>query len=342
MHQHYKSKHNLQPTSKQLQPKNKQKPVKEVYSCDLCFYQCDLKVDLKRHYTNKHNIEAGDIHLKPTLVEKSNASLSPLSAKAKAAATVTSVTATASSKNVKIQPIEKSSPDYPNGLNCRKCHEVFYWRNKLYEHYKLHNAEEAALKQEKQFAKVQHKQTSNLYPSKTKSLKTQMQTIISQSQLDSTNTSTYTNMDTLALNVTPTNAMNTISSMAPLTPSSSSTYTLPSDAVPQIVETDQTIENDMDFDFNGDDDALFQDFDDDVDVENDSDENDSEFRNVLLTSDDDFEDMLQDQNNFQNADAVTSESYCAHCQKGFLSQYQFENHMFVHRGEHIEWKYLLI
>lgn len=268
--------------------------------------------------------------------------MSPLSAKAKAAAIVTkATTAAASSKNVKIRSIEQTTPDYPNGLNCRKCHEVFYWRNKLYEHYKLHNAEEAALKQEKQIIKVQNKPTSNLYQNKAKTSKTpsvQTQTV-THAQLDTINSPTYSSLDSLtALNVTtPNNTTHNL--IAPLTPSSSSTYTLPSDAIPQIVETEQTIENDMDFDFNGDDDALFGDFDDDVDVENDSDDNDTEFRNVLLTSDDDFEDILQEQNSLNNATseaataATTRESYCAHCQKSFLSQYQFENHMFVHRGE---------
>ncbi|XP_065367956.1 uncharacterized protein LOC135960566 [Calliphora vicina] len=340
LHQHYKSKHNLQPTNKQLQPKNKQRAANELYACDLCFYESETKSDIKRHYKVKHNIEANEIHLKPTKVPTLNSKLSPLSAKAKAAAIVSNATtaAAASSKNVKICSIEQTTPDYPNGLNCRKCHEVFYWRNKLYEHYKLHNAEEAALKQEKQIVKVQNKPTSNLYQNKAKNSKTpSVQTII-HAQLETTNSPNYSSLDSLtALNVTtPNNTTHNL--IAPLTPSSSSTYTLPSDAIPQIVETEQTIENDMDFDFNGDDDALFGDFDDDVDVENDSDDNDTEFRNVLLTSDDDFDDLLQEQNSLNNATgeaattATTRESYCAHCQKSFLSQYQFENHMFVHRG----------
>lgn len=225
----------------------------------------------------------------------------------------------------------------------------------------MHNAEEAALKQEKQLMKIQNKtaNTTNLYTQNTnkniKSTKTstaQTSTLISSAQtlMETTSsnaiiTTSNTNLDTLALNVTATNNSALNSTLAPLTPSSSSTYTLPSDAIPQIVETELTIENDMDFDFNGDEDALFGDFDDDVDVENDSDDNDTEFRNVLLTSDDDFEDMLEEQNSLNLTDTggivsgmgmgtTTTQSYCAHCQKSFLSQYQFENHMFVHRGEY--------
>ncbi|XP_037811361.1 uncharacterized protein LOC119603409 [Lucilia sericata] len=341
LHQHYKSKHNLQPTNKQLQPKNKQKTPNEFYACDLCFYETDNKPDMKTHYKVKHNIEANEIHLKPTKVEKLNTKLSPLTAKAKAAAIVSKATTATTSKNLKIRLNEETTPDYPNGLNCRKCHEVFYWRNKLYEHYKLHNAEEAALKQEKQYIKVQNKPTTagNLYQNKTKS-SPKTQTIqtqsVTQALMETNQSPSYSSLDSLtALNVsTPNNT--TLNAIAPLTPSSSSTYTLPSDAIPQIVETEQTIENDMDFDFNGDDDALFGDFDDDVDVENDSDDNDTEFRNISLTSDDDFDDMLQEQNNLNSGLSTmapnTSQSYCSHCQKSFLSQYQFENHMFVHRG----------
>lgn len=331
LHQHYKSKHNLHPTNKQLQPKNKQKTLKQVYSCDLCLFEADYKLDLKRHYLSKHKIDTNESHFKAATVENISAGTATYKSQTKRAAAVVQT------KNVRIKPIEQTTPDYPNGLNCRKCNEVFYWRNKLYEHYKLHNAEEAALKQEKQLIKVQNKlqsqkakplaiitQTQQQPPQQQQ--QQQYQNVISQPILEQT-TTTYTNMDSLSLTLTSnTAALNT---MAPLTPSSSSTYTLPSDAIPQIVETDQTIENILDFDFNGD--ALFEDFDDDVDVENDSDNNDHEFRNVSLTSDDDFEEMLQEQNNPHNADAPT-ESYCPHCQKNFLSQYQFENHMFVHRG----------
>lgn len=360
LHQHYKSKHNLQPTNKQLQPKNKQKSAtsNEIYACDLCFYEAEAKAELKNHYKIKHNIEANEIHIKSTKVSKIVNNLSPLTAKAKAAAISNKTTNATSNKNIKIQANVTTTPDYPNGLNCRKCHEVFYWRNKLYEHYKLHNAEEAALKQEKQLMKMQNK-TSNLYAQNTKNSKSSKTSTaltstftaapsIAQTSLETTNpnatitTTSNCNLDSLALNVTTPNSSSLNSTLAPLTPSSSSTYTLPSDAIPQIVETELTIENDMDFDFNGDEDALFGDFDDDVDVENDSDDNDTEFRNVLLTSDDDFDDMLEEQNSLNMSDsgggmsgigATTTQSFCAHCQKSFLSQYQFENHMFVHRGK---------
>lgn len=291
---------------------------------------------MKKHYKAKHNVEANEIHIKPTKVERIKSKYSPLAAKAKAAAIVSKP---ATAETVKTAKLGEPTPDYPNGLNCRKCQKLFFWRNKLYEHYKMHSAEEAALKQAKQIVKVQTKTTSsNSSPQKVKSVRTPLNQIAktTQSQLDAANTSTYTSLGTLPLSVSAT-SVNALHVAAPLTPSSSSTYTLPSDAVPQIVETDQTIENVMDFEFSCDDDALFEDFDDDVDVGHNSDDNDSELRNLLLTSDDDFDDMMQypGQNSLKNASSSlpTSAPFCALCQKQFLSQYQYENHMFVHRGK---------
>ncbi|XP_075167413.1 uncharacterized protein LOC142239507 [Haematobia irritans] len=473
LHQHYKNKHNIQPTSKQLQPKNKQNRTSEVdmdpetknaivqkieryarsprlvYSCDICFYECDLKYEIRRHYLAKHRMQVQDIQQRLTRSCAKNIqpiSILTTSVPVSTAASVVNETPqtqslTVTNAKVKVNcnknltPVssveEPQMPDYINGLNCRKCNEVFFYRNKLYEHYKLHSAAEEALRQQKQVAKQIQKQTQincipqqavqiqptissetqlslqiqdtieantqNPQQQQTDSLHLQLQlpaniqlqqpehsdlqlevqqpadtqlqiqqdvqlhrqqqdtqlqlqnptdiqiqypeqtalqailpqpllpqphqeVVITTTPLDNTSSlQTFNNVDPISLVLTPNNTTLNNHSAAPLTPSSSSTYTLPSDAIPQIVEMEQTIETDMDFDFNGD--ALFEDFDD-VDVENEADD-------IVLTSDDDFDDMLKEQGETQTQ---TATSYCAQCQKSFISQYQFENHMFLHRG----------
>uniref|UniRef100_A0A1I8NMD0 Uncharacterized protein n=1 Tax=Stomoxys calcitrans TaxID=35570 RepID=A0A1I8NMD0_STOCA len=477
LHQHYKSKHGIQPTNRQLQPKNKQTRASEVdmdpqtkkavvqkieryarsprlvYSCDICFYECDLKYEIRRHYLSKHRMQLQDFQQRPTrssltaaiqpisftnIVESSPPAPPAAPATPKENATnnnkIVKIRVNSVNKNAKaVEAVNPSAmeepqlPDYINGLNCRKCNEVFFYRNKLYEHYKLHTAAEEALRQQKKAAKkqtgkslpnsqiqqttplvestlgyqqqeteatqlhlqqqtdvnLQLQQQDNTLVLQQQSLQTeaplqipqqeaalqmsepqniqmqlpeetqippelQMQynqdsqthqthlqvlpqlpqphqeVVITTTPLDNAIQTTFNNVDAMSLVLTSnTNTMSN-NPAAPLTPSSSSTYTLPSDAIPQIVEMEQTIETDMDFDFNGD--ALFEDFDD-VDVENESDDND--LRNIVLTSDDDFDDMLKEQGETQ---IQTTTSYCAQCQKTFLSQYQFENHMFLHRG----------
>ncbi|XP_061401779.1 zinc finger protein 236-like [Musca vetustissima] len=419
LNQHYKSKHNIQPTNKQLQPKNKPTPTttatttKLVYGCDICFYECDLKYEIKRHYQAKHRMNVQDIQQRPTRTGLTNntivqpishtkvsSTVSVAASAAPSSSSSSSVTSTASSMTGSPAKTSKMNlnnslnnntteedamlPDYLNGLNCRKCNEVFFYRNKLYEHYKLHSAQEEAAKQQKQTTKMQktvnniqqqqqqqqelsqqlqeqtvaatatnhlhltQNETHLAMPQQQQNLTQepqiqlqyqepvnqpqqphlqvlqqlpQQEVVITTTPLDNSLTSSFNNVvDPMTLVLTPNTTLN--NSVAPLTPSSSSTYTLPSDAIPQIVEMEQTIETDMDFDFNGD--ALFEDFDD---VENSSDDND--MRNLALTSDDDFDDVLKEQSESQTE---TATSYCAQCQKSFLSQYQFENHMFLHRG----------
>ncbi|XP_058979482.1 uncharacterized protein LOC101894807 [Musca domestica] len=393
LNQHYKSKHNIQPTNKQLQPKNKPttqierfaRSPKLVYSCDICFYECDLKYEIKRHYLAKHCMNVQDIQQRPTRTGITNNTLiQPVSNKTMRSSPTTSTASSLSggspqktssvnisnninnTMNTTTAEEDPMLPDYLNGLNCRKCNEVFFYRNKLYEHYKLHSAQEEAEKQlQKQETKtpstvkqVQEQTTGNsldLQPTETllpmqqqnittepqiqlqyqepnqtpqthqiqvlQQLPQQEEVVITTTPLDNSLTTSFNNVvDPMTLVLTPNTTLS--NAVAPLTPSSSSTYTLPSDAIPQIVEMEQTIETDMDFDFNGD--ALFEDFDD---VENSSDDND--MRNLALTSDDDFDDVLKEQSESQTE---TATSYCAQCQKSFLSQYQFENHMFLHRG----------
>ncbi|XP_073844922.1 uncharacterized protein isoform X2 [Musca autumnalis] len=418
LNQHYKSKHNIQPTNKQLQPKNKPttrcsetemdpqtknaivqkierfaRSPKLVYSCDICFYECDLKYEIKRHYLAKHRMNVHDIQQRPTRTGITNNTsiiqpITPVTSVASTSATTSTASSISGSppkltninlnNNMTTTQAEEDAmlPDYLNGLNCRKCNEVFFYRNKLYEHYKLHSAQEEATRLQKQANKMQKSvnntqgiqqlemtqqlqeqpnansmnlqqnethlqlqqqnintepqlqyQESNLNQTQQPHLQQvlqqlpQQEVVITTTPLDNSLTSTFNNVvDPMTLVLTPNTSLN--NTAAPLTPSSSSTYTLPSDAIPQIVEMEQTIETDMDFDFNGD--ALFEDFDD---VENSSDDND--MRNLALTSDDDFDDVLKEQSESQTE---TATSYCAQCQKSFLSQYQFENHMFLHRG----------
>lgn len=461
MHQHYKSKHNIQPTNKQLQPKNKQSRSSEadmdpqtknaivqkieryarsqrlVYYCNICCYECDLKYEIKRHYLAKHRMTVQDVQQRPARSNQRNiqpiSNIAPTEAAPNPPVNETQFQLAPKAKTKSVTNANNTVedpllPDYINGLNCRKCNEVFFYRNKLYEHYKLHSAEEEAMRQQSQVLKAQKNSKANgttaqetqilptpppqqhteaqiqlqqqtetqiqlqqqaetqiqlqqqtetqmqlqqqtetqiqlpqqEQPENQLLLQQQQQTetqvhvqqqtemqiqyqeqqsqlqqlqilqqlpqphqevVITTTPLDNSIT-TFNNVDPMSLVLTPNN--NTLNNpAAPLTPSSSSTYTLPSDAIPQIVEMEQTIETDMDFDFNGD--ALFEDFDD-VDVENESDDN---LRNIVLTSDDDFDDMLEQ----SDTQSRTTPLYCAQCQKTFLSQYQFENHMFLHRGE---------
>uniref|UniRef100_A0A1A9WWV2 Protein krueppel n=1 Tax=Glossina brevipalpis TaxID=37001 RepID=A0A1A9WWV2_9MUSC len=76
--QHYRNKHNIQPTNIQLQPKNKQskeilqskkEEMKHLYTCDLCLFESADKLVLKRHYFENHQIPVKEIHLRPVVVD---------------------------------------------------------------------------------------------------------------------------------------------------------------------------------------------------------------------------------------------------------------------------------
>lgn len=116
--------------------------------------------------------------------------------------------------------------------------------------------------------------------------------------------------------------------------------TIPADDMPVVDGDDIVIDNNnisLDFDAEN----LFEDFEDvEVGEEEDEDEEDAENedendnndaaadQNLLLTSDDDDVDDFDDEQSKH-----LQKPYCIYCNKKFTSQYKFENHMFVHRGE---------
>jgi len=117
--------------------------------------------------------------------------------------------------------------------------------------------------------------------------------------------------------------------------------TIPADDMPVVDGDDIVIDNNnMSLDFDAE--NLFEDFDEDVEVGEDDDEdeedaeNDDENdnndaaadQNLLLTSDDDDVDDFDDEQSKH-----LQKPYCIYCNKKFTSQYKFENHMFIHRGE---------
>lgn len=117
--------------------------------------------------------------------------------------------------------------------------------------------------------------------------------------------------------------------------------TIPADDMPAVDGDDIVIDNNnisLDFDAEN----LFEEFDEDVEVGDEDDEddedaenedendnnNDAADQNLLLTSDDDDVDDFDDEQSKH-----LQKPYCIYCNKKFTSQYKFENHMFVHRGE---------
>lgn len=290
-------------------------------------------------------------------------------------------------------------PDYPKGLNCKKCSKTFYWREKLKDHYRQHGLEEgngigaattdsiqmsapgtSLLKHNTfQYHLPQHDNNNvntiidatnighnNSYNSTVDANVIDAQAIVDAAVAEAQAASMQMNLQmnqpapdiimdipvaTTTISTTTTmpldstvNAsdVNSMQQQAVTVMSGYACPQIPSDAIPQVVETDTTIDNsELDFVFN---DALFEDFEEDENEDEENEEDDgTDFQDLLLTSDDDFDDMLQDQQQQQHdaggeagsAAAVNSSNYqpyCVHCNKKFLSQYQFENHMFVHRG----------
>lgn len=124
--------------------------------------------------------------------------------------------------------------------------------------------------------------------------------------------------------------------------------TIPADDMPVVDGDDIVIDNNnisLDFDAEN----LFEDFEDvEVGEEDEEDEEDAENedendnndeaadQNLLLTSDDDDVDDFDDEQSKH-----LQKPYCIYCNKKFTSQYKFENHMFVHRGECISYKSFL-
>uniref|UniRef100_A0A1B0C5P8 Uncharacterized protein n=1 Tax=Glossina palpalis gambiensis TaxID=67801 RepID=A0A1B0C5P8_9MUSC len=67
LHQHYRSRHNIQPTSPQLQPKNKQ--FKEIRQSNFCVVKSSSKLQFKHHYFENHSIHANEIHVTPKIAD---------------------------------------------------------------------------------------------------------------------------------------------------------------------------------------------------------------------------------------------------------------------------------
>lgn len=126
--------------------------------------------------------------------------------------------------------------------------------------------------------------------------------------------------------------------------------TIPADDMPAVDGDDIVIDNNnisLDFDAEN----LFEEFDEDVEVGDEDDEddedaenedendnnNDAADQNLLLTSDDDDVDDFDDEQSKH-----LQKPYCIYCNKKFTSQYKFENHMFVHRGEDNRVTYIYI
>lgn len=393
--QHYKTKHKLQPTQKQLQPKNKVRPhdksgdLKHIYACDLCLFETRIKSHLRRHYLSQHQEEATEVQLRPTIDESAvltSPDISPPESPPK-------------------QHGKALRPDYPKGLNCKKCSKTFYWREKLKDHYRQHGLEESnssvdaevvgaattggleisapgtsLLKHNTfQYHLPQHDSNNvntvintnighNNYNSNVDANVMDAQAIVdaavAEAQAASMQMSLHMNqpapdiiMDipvatTISTTTVPmdstvnANEVNGIQQQAVTVMAGYACPQIPSDAIPQVVETDTTIDNsELDFVFN---DALFEDFEEDENEDEENEEDDgTDFQDLLLTSDDDFDEMLQDQQQQQQqqqrdtsieggsaaaANSNNYQPYCVHCNRKFLSQYQFENHMFVHRG----------
>ncbi|XP_053963061.1 uncharacterized protein LOC128866388 isoform X2 [Anastrepha ludens] len=386
--QHYKTKHKLQPTQKQLQPKNKVRPLdqpgdlKHIYACDLCLFETRIKSHLRRHYLSQHQEEATEVQLRPTIDESA----------------VLPHTQNSPSDSPPMQRGKALRPDYPKGLNCKKCAKTFYWRDKLKDHYRQHNLDEgngidnsisealiptavdntapgtSLLKHNTmQYHMPTHNEnnantllnasiadsnyTTNGEPTvvdahaivdaavaeaQAAAMQINMQMnapapdIIMDIPVAATNSTSTVTMDAAA----SASGGNSIQQQQPVSVMAGYACTqIPSDAVPQIVETDTTIDNsELDFVFN---DALFEDFEEDENEDEENEEDDgTDFHDLLLTSDDDFDDILHDQQQQRDTSVAGAEAsnvsnyqpYCVHCNKKFLSQYQFENHMFVHRG----------
>ncbi|XP_020718031.1 uncharacterized protein LOC101453298 isoform X1 [Ceratitis capitata] len=409
--QHYKTKHKLQPTQKQLQPKNKVKShdqpgdMKHVYACDLCLFETRIKAHLRRHYLSQHQEEATEVQLRPTIDES-------------VALTQPEVTPSDSPPKQRGKVLR---PDYPKGLNCKKCSKIFYWREKLKDHYRQHGLEESngidvavndtmvsdivvdnaapgtsLLKQntfQYQLPPAHDGNNVNImlntnighnhYNSNAATadpsvidaqaivdaavaeaqaagmqLNMQMNApapdIIMDIPVATTITNTAVAIDTtvgvnhvhdiqhqqqqqqhLQQHQQQQHHHQSVAVMAGY-----ACQQIPSDAIPQVVETETTIDNsELDFVFN---DALFEEFEED---ENEDEENEedagTDFQDLLLTSDDDFDDMLEDEQQKQREfdgeipatpNTSTYQPYCVHCNRKFFSQYHFENHMFVHRG----------
>jgi len=116
--------------------------------------------------------------------------------------------------------------------------------------------------------------------------------------------------------------------------------TIPADDMPVVDGDDIVIDNNnisLDFDAEN----LFEDFDEEEDAvgeeeeeeeadnDDENDNNDAATdQNLLLTSDDDDVDDFDDEQSKH-----LQKPYCIYCNKKFTSQYKFENHMFIHRGE---------
>uniref|UniRef100_A0A0A1WMN7 Zinc finger protein 550 n=1 Tax=Zeugodacus cucurbitae TaxID=28588 RepID=A0A0A1WMN7_ZEUCU len=383
--QHYKTKHKLQPTQKQLQPKNKVRPAdksgdfKHIYACDLCLFETRIKSHLRRHYLSQHQEEATEVQLRPTIDES-------------AVLTVPEISQPESSK----KSGKSLRPDYPKGLNCKKCSKTFYWREKLKDHYRQHGLEESnnidatvgggldisgpgtsLLKHNTfQYHMPQHDSNSvnsmlntnlshNNYNSNVDASVLEAQAIVDAAVAEAQAASMQINLQmnqpapdiimdipvatTISTTTVPMDATGNASDVHGMQQQAVNVMggyacpQIPSDAIPQVVETDTTIDNsELDFVFN---DALFEDFEEDENEDEENEEDDgADLQDLLLTSDDDFDDMLQEQQQQQQLDesgvaagdastnSSTYQPYCVHCNKKYLSQYQFENHMFVHRG----------
>ena len=256
-------------------------------------------------------------------------------------------------------------PDYPNGMNCKKCDRVFYWYHYLREHYKRHSEEEALAKAlnehgiEHTTSNQQQQTTSSAEQQQTTSNAEQDQVLIhaaldfemnnaaagatttekhNNNSINNNNSNNNNNLIFTTLQEQHEQQQNQheqqhlqqedpTASKGYVNTANNSTFHIPSDAIPQIVETDNIIDNDIDFDFN--DDALFGDFDNDVNSADDGNNDVEDFQDLLMTSDDDFEELISDRS---ESEAAQQRLNCTHCNKSFFSQYQFENHMFVDRG----------
>ncbi|XP_067627903.1 uncharacterized protein [Eurosta solidaginis] len=398
--QHYKTKHKVQPTQKQLQPRNRIKPnekpidIKHVYACDLCLYETRVKSHLRRHYLSQHQEQATEVQLRPTIDES---------------IIMSQREPTPQPDSPSRQHGKSLRPDYPKGLNCKKCLKTFYWRDKLKDHYRQHslNDDNSTDTNAIGIAVMANSLMENNAPG-TSLLKNSAIHYQIASTHDANNVNAMINTEigqcnfanngepsvmdeqaivdavvaqaeaaAMQMNVQITAPAPDIIMDIPVAATISTTTVpmdgpvgvsdgnggggvciqqppatvavmaggyacqqIPSDAIPQIVETDTTIDNsELDFVFN---DALFEDFEEENEDEEHEEDDGEDFQDLLLTSDDDFEDLLQDQQQQhdnkmtgggpEKMNISTYQPYCVHCNKKFLSQYQFENHMFVHRG----------
>uniref|UniRef100_A0A1B0FJX4 Uncharacterized protein n=1 Tax=Glossina morsitans morsitans TaxID=37546 RepID=A0A1B0FJX4_GLOMM len=270
LHQHYRSKHNIQPTSPQLQPKNKhfkeirqshkggEKTKQHVYACNLCLFESSSKLQFKHHCFENHQIHANEIYVTPKIG--------------------------------------------------RQIDDIYVYNNQnVYLVDSLMNAPT-------QFTLIVQNTAKRLHRAKfdcPKDIPPDCKEIVQGGPSSETTSNDM--------------GMTQTTDQASLVATSVKQPAHVTTGAERSVEKQKTINKTDALDFGND--TLFEDFDDVKSVNN---EKKTNFHELRLTPDDNFDD---EKNNVNNSEQLRQYpvSFCVHCQKNFLSQYEFENHVFIRR-----------